>query len=280
MHQLRVLITGAGGQVGSELTKLLPQADALTRSELDISNAKAVDDLISVARPDVIINAASFTDVDGCEKKIDEAFAANAFGVRNLAVSGERISAHVIHISTDYVFDGTLRRPYNEWDDTNPLSVYGRSKLGGEVELMHNCSRWTIARTAWVYGNRGKDFVAWALSAYDDGKLSGVVDDQFSSPTLSTDLAKMLVSFAEERVLGMFHVANTGVGSRFDQAELALSLTGRDPASVGRLAAADLNRPAIRPDYSALDSMGLTLAGLKPLRNWREALEEYLSKSK
>jgi len=276
---VRVLVTAATGQVGSRVVAALDGRDvcAVSHAELDIADRDQVEQLVGAFVPDAIVNCAALTDVDGCERDPDRAFATNALALRHLAVAADRVGAHVVHISTDYVFDGHAERPYHEWDAVAPLSVYGWSKLGGERGLVAHPRLWTIVRTSWVFGRRGTDIVSWALDAHARGELTGVIADQCSIPTYAPDLAEMLVRFAVERRLGLFHVTSGDEpASRHALVVAALRERGLDASGVAPLATADLPRPATRPLYSALDNRALRLAGLAPLRPWREALAEYL----
>jgi len=278
---VRILITGAGGQVGIATVALLATEShhevlALARSDLDLADRDRVEQVVGTWVPDAVVNCAAMTNVDGCEVDPVAAYHANAMGVRNLAVACDRVGAHVVHVSTDYVFDGASDRPYHEWDAVNPISHYGRSKLGGEAELERHCGSWSIARTSWVFGNRGADFVSWVLGAFERGELTGLIDDQTGGPTYAPDLARVLVRFASERRAGLFHVANGGECSRHGFGVAALELRGLDANAIAKLATPDLPRPAARPAYSVLDDLGLRLAGIEPLRAWREALREYM----
>jgi dTDP-4-dehydrorhamnose reductase len=279
MSRMRTLVTGAGGQVGTAVVAALDGRDvvALDHGALDLAERDSVEKTLDAVTPQTVINCGALTDVDRCERDPDAAFAANAFGVRNLAAASERVGAHVVHISTDYVFDGRSERPYDEWDAAAPLSHYGRSKLGGERELACHASSWTVVRTAWVYGRRGGDFVSWVLDAVRRGETPPVVDDQTSSPTYAPDLAAMLVSLAAARRPGLFHVTNSDVASRVDLATAALTEAGLDPENIKPVSTADLDRHATRPAFSALDNRALRLAGLPVPRSWRDALHEYLA---
>ena len=217
------------------------------------------------------------TDVDRCEREPDLAFAVNALGPRHLSIAANRIGAHVVHVSTDYVFDGTAGRPYDEWDAVNPISVYGRSKLGGELEVARHAGSWTIARTAWVFGREGHDFVQLVLDAVaDPDRGVRFVDDQASSPTYAPDLAAMLVRLAVERRQGIFHVVNAGHCTRYQQAREVLEATGLDPSLARSTTTVELGRPAPRPAFSALDQVALRHCGLPTLRHYGEALAAYL----
>ena len=275
---MRTLVTGAGGQVGQAVIAALGDREvvALAHAELDLADADRVEQVMGAASPDAVINCGALTNVDRCEEDPDAAFGANALGVRNLAVAADRVGAHVVHISTDYVFDGHATRPYDEWDAVAPIQQYGRSKLAGEQELARHASSWTVARTAWVYGRRGHDFVSFVLDAVGRGETPPVLDDQASSPTYAPDLAEALVAMAAARRPGVVHVTNAGEATRLELATAVLSLKGLDPASVKPVSTADLDRPAARPAYSALDNRALRLLGVAPLRPWRDALAEYL----
>lgn len=275
----RFLVTGAGGQVGSVLVELLSEHDVLAcgHGDLDIASRDAVEQVVAAYAPDVIINPAAITDVDGCEADPDLAYAVNALGVRWLAEAANFVGAHLVHVSTDYVFDGAAREPYREWDQPHPISVYGASKLGGEIECAQHATSWAIARTSWVYGERGSDFVSWLLDADAAGSLKGLVDDQTGSPTYSVDLARVLRDLAVRRAQGVFHAANAGAATRLEQGIAALECAGRDASGVEGIASSTLPRPAARPVYSALVDSSLRRVGIEPMRHWRDALQAYLA---
>ncbi len=279
---MKVLVTGAGGQVGSEVVAALaahptgPEVLGVTHADLDLGDREQIEQVVGTFAPDAIVNPGALTNVDGCESDPDRAFAVNALGPRFLAIAASRIGAHVVHVSTDYVFDGTAGRPYHEWDDTNPISHYGRSKLGGEIEVARHASSWAIARTAWVFGNRGKDFVQLALDAAA-GADYGFVDDQTGSPSFAPDVAAVLVQLALQRVSGLFHAVNEGVCTRYQMAADVLELRGLDPSLLKVVSTADLGRPAARPEFSAMSNLALPAAGVPRLRHYRDALAEYLA---
>jgi dTDP-4-dehydrorhamnose reductase len=279
---VKVLVTGAGGQVGAEVVAALsahpsrPEVLGLTHADLDLADREQIEQVLGTFAPDAIINPGALTNVDGCEADPDRAFAVNALGPRFLALAASRLGAHVVHVSTDYVFDGTAGRPYREWDDTNPISHYGRSKLGGEIEIVRHASSWAIARTAWVFGNRGKDFVQLALDAAA-GADYGFVDDQTGSPSYAPDVAAVLVDLALRRVSGLFHAVNEGVCTRYRMAADVLELRGLDPSLLKVVSTADLGRPAARPEFSAMANLALPAAGIPRLRHYRDALAEYLA---
>jgi dTDP-4-dehydrorhamnose reductase len=278
---MKVLVTGAGGQVGVEVVAALaehpahPEVLSASHADVDLGDREQVEQVVGTFAPDAIINAGALTNVDGCEGDPGRAYTVNALGPRFLALAGSRIGAHVVHVSTDYVFDGTAGRPYCEWDATNPISHYGRSKLGGEIEVARHASSWAIARTAWVFGNRGKDFVQLALDAAA-GADYGFVDDQTGSPSYAPDVARVLVELALKRVSGLFHAVNEGVCTRHRMAADVLELRGLDPTLLKVVTTADLARPAARPEFSAMSNLALPAAGIARLRHYRDALAEYL----
>jgi dTDP-4-dehydrorhamnose reductase len=276
---VRILVTGAGGQVGSEVAAYLPHHDviALDRAGLDLADRHSVEQALAAAAPAAVVNCAAWTDVDGCEADPERAVLVNALGVRHLAVACARIGAHLVHISTDYVFSGDKDGPYDEWDEPAPRSVYGRSKLGGEREVARHAGSWAVARSSWVFGRRGRNFVDTIVGRAREGAPIKVVEDQRGCPTYAPDLAGALARLAVERRAGIHHVTNSGACTWHDLACAALELAGLDPAVVGTMTTAELGRPAPRPANSVLSGAAWAAAGLAPLRPWREALAEKLS---
>jgi dTDP-4-dehydrorhamnose reductase len=277
---VRILVTGAAGQVGARVVEALDaHHDVLAagRNTLDLAEREQVEQVVAEFAPDAVVNAAAMTNVDACERDPERAFLVNALGVRTLALATARRRAHLVHISTDYVFDGVSDRPYDEWDAVHPLSEYGRSKFGGEQEVERHAASWAIVRTSWVFGRRGTDLVSWAFDAFDRGELDGVLADQVSIPTYAPDLAVLLARFAVERRQGLFHVTSgSEAATRHELIVTALRARGVDPSGVAPLDAANLDRPAARPPMSALDNRALRLAGLPSLRPWRDAVTEYV----
>ena len=269
-------MTGAGGQVGSEVAAHLPHHDvvALDRSGLDLGERDSVEQVVGSVLPEAVVNCAAYTDVDGCESDVATALRVNALGVRHLAVACARVGAHLVHVSTDYVFAGDKDGPYDEWDQLAPRSVYGRSKLGGEVELARHAGSWAMARTSWVFGRRGRNFVDTIVGRVRGGEPVRVVTDQRGCPTYAPDLAGMLARLAVERRAGVYHVTNQGPCTWHELACAAVELAGFDPTAVGTMTTAELNRPAPRPANSVLADHALASSGLRPLRHWREALAE------
>jgi dTDP-4-dehydrorhamnose reductase len=272
----RIVIAGAGGQAGSclaaEATRQGRDVLALTSSQWDIADPQAADRIVQTG--DVVINCAAYTNVDGAESHEERAYAVNAAGPEHIARACARVGARLIHISTDYVFSGQSSEPYELDDETAPLSVYGKSKLAGEQAVLAASPEAVVVRTAWVYtGADGKDFVAvMRRLAAGDGVVE-VVDDQTGSPTYVADLVGALLEVADGRVHApLVHAANAGAVSRFGQARAVFEGVGADPGRVVPVSSADNPRPAARPSYSALSSESSALAGLTPLRPWRDAL--------
>ncbi|MFZ8997615.1 MAG: dTDP-4-dehydrorhamnose reductase [Ilumatobacteraceae bacterium] len=278
---MRVLVTGAGGQLGREVaerwTALGDDVIAVPRQRLDVSSRDDVLGAVTSVRPDVLVNCAAWTAVDACEGDADRAFAANALAVRWCREACDLTGTHLVQISTDYVFDGHLGRPYHEWDPPCPTSVYGASKLGGEREAGPGA---TVVRTSWVCGFHGDNMVKTVLRLSAERESLAFVDDQIGSPTFTPDLADMIRVLAADRRSGVHHVTNTGVVSWYRFVRDIVAAAGRDPDMVHPIATADLDppRPAPRPPNSALDNAAIRLAGLPPMRHYRTALDELVAR--
>jgi dTDP-4-dehydrorhamnose reductase len=275
------LVTGAGGQLGSHLCALLPAADVvgLTHAQLDIASAEAVDQAVRSVRPDVVVNAAAYTDVDGAEADESGAHAANAIAPGVLAGAVSRSGGRLIHVSTDYVFDGTASRPYGPADETGPRTAYGRTKLAGERAALAALPACHVVRTAWVYGGPGRNFVDTMVGLERTRETVDVVSDQIGSPTWVRDLAKALIVLGSSEPMaggGVLHYANAGRASWFELAQEVFRCVGADPARVRPVTSAGFVRPAQRPAWSVLSSDAWVAAGLPAPRDWRDALRAYL----
>jgi len=272
---MRVLITGAGGQVGRELVSVFGagghEVAGFAHASLDITNRDSVRAAVVEFQPDAIVHSAAWTAVDACEADPDRAFAVNAMGTRFVVEASRLVGAAVHYISTDYVFDGTKESPYVEWDQTNPQSVYGASKLAGEHELGENSS---VIRTSWVCGFHGPNMVKTILRLAAENETLTFVNDQRGCPTFADDLAAMIAQLVVERRTGVFHVTNAGPVSWYEFAREVLAASGQDPDRVLPVATADLQpqRPAPRPVNSVLDHAALRLAGIDTMADFREPL--------
>ena len=271
---MKVLITGAGGQLGHDVVAVCAAAGddvaAADHATLDLGDRDAVLGAITSTRPDVVVNAGAWTAVDACESEPDRAWRVNALGVRHVMDGARRVGAHVLHVSTDYVFDGTKLDPYVEWDAPNPQSVYGSSKLGGETEVDPGH---TIVRTAWVCGEHGGNMLKTVLRLADRPELA-FVDDQRGSPTFTADLAVAIRRLAVERRPGTFHVTNQGQVSWYEFVRDILEAAGHDPGKVRPIKTDELDppRPAPRPANSVLDNAALRLSDLPLLPHYRASL--------
>jgi dTDP-4-dehydrorhamnose reductase len=275
---VHVLVTGAGGALGRDVVAALAGHDvqAFDHAALDVANRRAVLDCITSAQPEAVVHAAAWTDVDGCERDPDRAFAVNALGTRHVAEAARVVGAWTCYVSTDYVFDGTATVPYREWDTVNPLSIYGRSKLGGEREVAAaSAGEATVVRTSWVAGASGRNFVRTILTRAADGADMKVVDDQRGCPTFTPDLASMIVMLVTNRMPGTFHVTNQGETTWFGLAREVLALGGYREDLASPISTADLDPPrdAPRPSYSVLDNAALRLGGVPLLPDYHEPLE-------
>ena len=277
---MKVLITGSKGQLGLELVKQLKikglyKIIDTDRDELDIVDIDNVNEFILSSKPDVVINCAAHTAVDLCETDIENAYKINAIGPRNLAIACEKVNAKFVQVSTDYVFDGNIDRPYREDDNTCPNSIYGSSKLMGENFTKEFCSRHFIVRTAWLYGD-GNNFVRTMLKLSETNKEINVVNDQFGSPTSTVDLAKAIIELIHTEHYGTYHGTCEGKCSWYDFAQKIFEISNID-IKVNPVTSEEYKRPAPRPAYSVLDNFMLKLVGLNSFRNWEDALIEYLN---
>lgn len=281
-HHQRVLVTGAGGLVGTPTVAAFRARGAavvgLAKADLDITDAAAVERAVRECRPDLIVNCAAYTKVDDCETHVDLAMRVNGAGPGVLARAAVAANARFMHLSTDYVFDGRGARPYREDDPTAPpeiLSAYGRSKLAGEVGVRAADPNALIVRTAWVYGPDGPGFPKAILRAAREKPRLKVVNDQTGCPTYAPDLAQAIVALATAGATGIVHVANGGVCTWYDFACEIVRLAGFQ-TPVDPCTTAEFPRPAKRPAYSVLDTGRFVALTGKPLRPWREAIAEFI----
>lgn len=295
---MKIVITGSHGQLGNELQSILKNGRSeigaiseeyrnakvfpIDVDELDITNGAAVSDFIGKVKPDVIINCAAMTNVDGCETMLDTALKVNAIGVRNLAVAAENVGAKLVHVSTDYVFAGDGKKPYIESDTVDPQSVYGSTKALGEKYALAFCRRTFIVRTAWLYGYIGKNFVKTVRRLVRQNGTMSVVNDQRGNPTNANDLAHHLLKLAVTDEYGIFHCTGEGECSWYDLAAETARLSGFPEGSVTPCTTeeytAKFNVPTKRPAYSSLRNLALECTVGNEMRDWKIALKEYISK--
>lgn len=272
---MRLLITGGGGMLGRDLASLVPDCPALTHAELDITDADEVRRALAAHMPEVVLNCAAYTDVDGAETEAAWAHEINGAGAGNVARAAAELGAWTIHVSSDYVFDGSKRTPYLESDDPHPLSRYGESKLAGEQAVRAAAPEsHTIVRSAWLFGVHGPCFPATILRLAGEREQLSVVEDQVGSPTFTGHLAPALLELCQTRPRGLLHVAGGGQASWYEFAQAIVEHSG-EVCEVTPSLTQDLGRPAPRPAYSAL---GTERPGVAPaLPDWREGLAEYLA---
>jgi len=272
---MKVLLTGAAGQLGRELARVLPEEGRevvpFSHEELDVADYPAVEAALKEHAPELVINAAAYTNVDGCETERELAYRVNALGPRNLAQLCERRGIELLHVSTNYVFDGTSESPYEPFDPPNPLSVYGRTKLAGEEYVMRLCRRWYVVRSAGVYGE-GHNFVRTMLRAAGEGRSLKVKDDEYISPTYARDLARAIAEIVSRGLYGLYHATNSGSCSWYDFAREIFTLAGIE-ADLSPIKSSEYPLPAARPANGVLSS-----PDGPAMRHWREALSDYLSR--
>jgi dTDP-4-dehydrorhamnose reductase len=277
---VRVLVTGAGGQVGQELLRAFVDDDvvAADHASLDVTERADVLACVTATRPEAIVHAAAWTAVDACESDPDRALAVNGLGTRHVAEAARRVRAHVCYLSTDYVFDGTKPTPYTEWDRPNPRSAYGQSKLAGEDEMSHNPDT-TIVRLSWVCGRHGANMVKTILRLADQHDQLRFVNDQRGHPTFAADAAGVIRRLVGERRPGLFHLTNQGSVSWYEFARAVLEAAGLDPGRVQPISTADLDPPRLapRPANSVLENLALRLSGIPLLPHYRASLDRLVA---
>ncbi len=279
---MKILILGHRGMLGSDLMLRMMAAHDVTGKDVGDFDITVEDDcgrVIAECSPDVVINAAAYTNVDGCETDRDRCFAVNAVGVKNIALACRGKGIRIVHFSTDYIFDGRKKTPYVEEDEPAPLNVYGASKLEGERFLQAFSDRWLLIRTAWLYGKNGKNFVNTILEKAAAVKTLDVVDDQIGAPTYSWDLAAAVQLLVEGGHEGLFHLTNRGRCSWHEFACKIMQYAGKNDVTVRPIPSADLARPAVRPAWSVLSSRKFSEATGKTMRFWQIALQDYLERT-
>jgi dTDP-4-dehydrorhamnose reductase len=276
----RWLILGAGGMLGRDLVTVLSDEGedvaGLPHQALDITDGAAVRAAVRGRRPDVVVNCAAWTDVDGAENQETEALRINGGGAANVAAACGAAGCRLVQVSTDYVFSGDARRPYAEDDATGPRTAYGRSKQAGELavrEMLPGAGY--VVRTAWMYGAHGPNFVRTMIRLERERPTVDVVDDQRGQPTWTADVGRQIAALIRSRgAPGVYHATSSGEATWFDLAREVFRLAGADPGRVRATTSAAYPRPAPRPAYSVLGGGAWAAAGVKPIGDWRPALQQ------
>lgn len=289
---MKIVITGSRGQLGNALQVLLKNGEnslgkiptvffnsevfPVDVDELDITDFKAVDAYIAEIKPDIIINCAAMTNVDGCETDTELAEAVNAAGPKNLSIAATKYGAKLIHISTDYVFKGDATKPYIETDECAPVTSYGLSKLHGEQNVLENCKESFVVRTSWLYGLVGKNFVKTIRNVAKEKGVLTVVDDQRGNPTNADDLAFHLLLIATTENYGVYHCTGSGECSWYDFACKILEYSNI-PCDISPCSTDQSGRKAKRPAFSSLENLHLKQTVGDYMRDWQVALKEYIT---
>ncbi len=280
---MRILLLGHKGMLGSDLLlklNLQHEVVGLDKEEIDIVSADECEKAIKETKPDILINAAAYTNVDGCETAKEECFTVNAEAVKNIAEACLNKNIRIIHFSTDYVFDGTAKRPYKEDDQCNPINAYGESKLAGERYLQSLADDYVLIRTSWLYGVKGKNFVQTILEKAKTTPTLSIVDDQVGSPTYTKDLAAAVDLLISQNLKGIFHITNRGSCSWYQFAVKILQESGMNDIKVIPIKSNKLPRPAMRPAYSVLSMQKFIATTGKTMQPWQLALQDYLKSIK
>lgn len=275
---MKVLITGSNGMLGHDLIDVLNDKHELiltTSKTLDITDKEHTVEFIKENKPDIVINSAAYTDVDGCEENRKLAFSVNGEGVRNLAIGCREADCPLVHISTDYVFNGKNDTPLVEDDEIGPISVYGKSKLEGEQAIQEILDKFFIVRTAWLYGVNGGNFPKTMLELAKTHDELTVVYDEIGTPTYTPDLAEAIGKLIETDYYGIYHITNSGSCSWCEFAKYIFEIAGVD-VKVTPVTASEFARPAPRPSYSVLNNKKWVDNGFEPLRSYKEAIKDYL----
>ena len=275
---MKILITGSNGMLGHDLIEVLKDKHELlltTSKTLDITDGDSVMDFILKSNPDIVINSAAYTDVDGCESNPGLAYNVNGEGVKNLALACREVDCPLVHISTDYVFNGQNDRPWVEDDEIGPISIYGKSKLEGEEHIKEILEKYFIVRTAWLYGVNGRNFPRTMLELAQNHSEITVVYDEVGTPTYTPDLAKGISELIETDYYGTYHLTNSGNCSWCEFARYIFEVADVD-VNVIPVTASEFARPAPRPSYSVLENRNWVENGFEPLRNYKEAIKEFI----
>jgi len=275
---MKVLIIGAEGMLGHDLVDVLSVENEISTTTiytLDITDIEKTVKTVQEINPDVVVHAAAFTDVNGSESKQDAAYNVNVIGTRNVAVACNRADSALVYICTDYVFDGKKGSSYYEYDQPNPLSVYGKTKYLGEVYIRDILNKFYIVRTSWLYGLHGPNFVTTMLNLAKTNDTITVVNDQIGTPTYTLDLAKAIAELIKKPRYGIYHVTNSDSCSWYEYAKLIFDLAGIQ-VEVKPVTTEEYPQPASRPKYSVLENYNWKMEGLGKIRSYKEALKDYM----
>lgn len=289
---MKVLITGISGMLGVDLYQTLKEKHEVVGFDLkefpstsfspspvqrgDITRIDEVKRAFNELAPQMVIHAAAYTDVDGCERDPDKAYKVNTLGTRNVCLASQEPNIPIIYISTDFVFDGNQDSPYLEFDQPHPISIYGRSKLAGEEYVKTLLNKYFVVRTSWLYGHYGRNFVETMLQLASQKKELKVVNNQVGSPTYTRDLSGKIKELLPTELYGIYHITNSGSCSWYEFAREILELAGIKGAQLKPITSEELDRPASRPKFSVLENYCLRLALGKSMRDWQEALRDYI----
>jgi dTDP-4-dehydrorhamnose reductase len=278
---MRITITGSDGKLGHSLHEVLSKTHpvSLLGDETDITNFAFLREAVQATQPDLVINVAAWTDVDGCAREPEKALLINGLGAQNVALAAASSQAAVLHVSSNEVFDGQSQQPYNEFAPCRPISPYGYSKWAGEQGVMQANPRHYIVRTAWLFAHGGKNFIHAILNAANAGKTLRVVIDEVANPTYNNDLAEAIAALIETERYGTYHLVNSGAVSRYQFARTILDTVGMTDYPIERITRAEWPRPSTPPAYAALQNNAAASVGIT-LRPWQEALEAFLEAEK
>ena len=276
---MKVLVTGANGQLGYDVVKELQKQNieccGATRKDFDIIDFEATENFITNYMPDMIIHCAAYTAVDKAEDEQGLCYLVNASATENIAQICKKIDAKMVYISTDYVFDGTKKDFYEVDDIPNPINIYGKTKLLGEQAVQRILNKYFIVRISWVFGEHGNNFVKTMLKLGKERKEINVVADQYGSPTYTADLAPLLVEMIKTEKYGIYHATNEGVCSWAEFAEEIFKIVGLE-VKVNHITTAEFPTKALRPHNSKLSKLILKYSGFSVLINWKVALQKYI----
>ena len=275
---MKILIIGSEGMLGHDLADILSaenEVNTTTIDTLDITDINKTIQTVNKVNPDVLVHAAAYTDVDGSETHSDLAYKVNALGTRNVAVACQKADCAMVYICTDYVFDGTKGSSYYEYDQTNPLSVYGKTKLAGEIYIRDILNKFYITRTSWLYGFHGPNFVTTMLNLAKTNDVISVVNDQTGSPTYTVDLANSIAKLITKPSYGIYHITNSDHCSWFEFAKEIFNNAGVN-IDLKPVTTEEFPRPAFRPKYSVLENYNWKMEGFPKIRSYKKALNDYM----